>query len=163
MKNISGINIRNEIKPGDIGYITYLHGKLYAEEYGYDSNFEAYVAQFLAEFAPNINNRERIWIIEKDDNIVGSMAIVEHTNSEAQLRWFLFHPDIRGHDLGNRLMDDAIEFCRDKGYSKIFLWTENILKPAAQLYRTKGFTLTEQKTHSIWGAKFTEQRYELTL
>ena len=163
MKNIPGISIRHEIKPGDIGYITYLHGVLYAEEYGYDSDFEAYVAKFLAEFAPNINDREKIWIVEKNQNIVGSMAIVEHTPTEAQLRWLLFHPEIRGKDLGNQFMDGAIAFCRTKGYSSIFLWTEDLLEPAAQLYKSKGFILTDEKTHELWGANFTEQRYELKL
>jgi len=163
MKDIPGINIRHEIKPGDIGYIIYLHGILYAQEYGYDSSFEAYVAKYLTEFANNIKDREKIWIIEKNNKIVGSMAIVEHTNTEAQLRWLLLHPDIRRLGLGKLLMDDAITFCRAKGYSSISLWTEDLLEPAAQLYKSKGFFLTEEKTHEIWGAKVTEQKYELKL
>jgi GNAT superfamily N-acetyltransferase len=91
------------------------------------------------------------------------MAIVEHTNSEAQLRWLLLYPDIRGLGLGKMLMDDAIAFCRVCGYSSIFLWTEDLLEAAAQLYISKGFLLTEEKTHEIWGARLTEQRYELKL
>jgi N-acetylglutamate synthase-like GNAT family acetyltransferase len=163
MKNIPGINIRHDIKPGDVGSIIYLHGHLYAEEYGYNSNFEAYVAKYLTEFANNIKDREKIWIIEKNNEIVGSMAIVEHTKSEAQLRWLLLLPDIRGHGLGKKLMDDAIAFCRAKDYSLIFLWTEDLLKPATQLYKSRGFVLTEEKTHEIWGAELTEQKYELKL
>jgi len=42
--------IRYHLKPGDIGYLTYIHGILYAKEYGYDRTFEAYVANGLAEF-----------------------------------------------------------------------------------------------------------------
>lgn len=163
MQDISGISIRHEIKPGDIGYIIYLHGYLYAEEYGYDSSFEAYVAIPLAEFAHSIKDREKIWIIENNNKIAGSMAIVEHSKSEAQLRWLLLHPDIRGHGLGKKLMDDAISFCRACGYASIFLWTEDLLDAATQLYISKGFILTEEKTHEIWGAELTEQRYELKL
>ena len=69
------INIRNYLKPGDIGYLTYLHGVLYAEEHGWDYTFEAYVAGPLAEFAKARNDRERIWIVEKDANIAGSIAM----------------------------------------------------------------------------------------
>jgi GNAT superfamily N-acetyltransferase len=163
MKDISGISIRHNIKHGDIGYIIYLHGHLYAKEIGYDSSFEAYVAKYLIEFARAIKDREKIWIIEKDNNIAGSMAIVEHSKNEAQLRWLLLHPDIRGQGLGKRLMDDAIAFCRSKSYSSIFLWTEDLLEPAAKLYRSKGFKLKEEKTHKIWGNKLTEQKYELEL
>ena len=163
MKGIPGISIRHTIKPGDIGYITYLHGTLYHQEYGYDSSFESYVAIHLAEFAEKINDREKIWIIEKDDNIVGSMAIVEHSKNDAQLRWLLLHPDIRGQGLGKQLMDDAITFCKDNHYSSIFLWTEDLLEAAAQLYRSSGFLLVEEKTHKIWGTKLTEQKYILRL
>ena len=163
MKNISGVSIRHKIKPGDIGQIIHLHGILYAKEYGYDSSFESYVAKYLTEFASSIKAREKFWVIEKKNEIVGSMAIVEHSKTEAQLRWLLLHPDIRGQGLGKKLMDDAIAFCRAKDYSSIFLWTEDLLKPAAKLYKSKGFQLTEEKTHEIWGTELTEQRYGLKL
>jgi GNAT superfamily N-acetyltransferase len=163
MKDFPGISIRHNIKPGDIGYITYLHGYLYEKEYGYDSSFESYVAKYLKKFAHKIKDREKIWIIEKYNEILGSMAIVEHSKSEAQLRWLLLHPDIRGQGLGKKLMDDAIEFCKSKNYSAIFLWTEDLLEPATKLYLSKGFILKEEKTHNLWGAILTEQRYELKL
>ena len=163
MADIPGIKIRHNFKPGDIGKIIHLHGHLYDIEYGYDSSFEGYVAEYLVEFASKINDREKIWIIEKNNEIRGSMAIVEHSNSEAQLRWLLLHPDIRGQGLGKKLMDDAIEYCRAKKYSSIFLWTEDLLEPATRLYISKGFQLTEEKTHKLWGAELTEQRYDLGL
>src|SRR6266567_2559121 len=45
------ITIRHKLRPGDIGYVTYLHGTLYAAEYRWDNTFEAYVAGPLAEFS----------------------------------------------------------------------------------------------------------------
>ena len=57
--------IRHRIKHGDIGYLTYLHGILYAKEYGYDQTFEAYVAIGLAEFVQSFNpSKDRIWLAE---------------------------------------------------------------------------------------------------
>ena len=32
--------IRHYLKPGDIGYLTYIHGIYYAKEYGYDQTFK---------------------------------------------------------------------------------------------------------------------------
>ncbi len=90
----ANVSIRNQLKPGDIGYLTYLHGILYAQEYGWDYTFEAYVAGPLAEFAKAHNERERIWMVEKDGQIAGSVAIVEASKEEAQLRWMLLTPDL---------------------------------------------------------------------
>jgi len=162
-KMSSAITIRHYLKPGDIGYITYLHGKLYAEEHGWDHTFEAYVAGPMAEFAKSHNDRQRIWIVEKDGAIAGSVAIVEASSDQAQLRWLLLHPSARGSGLGRRLVEEATGFCRDKGYSQIFLWTVSALLAAQRLYQSAGFQLTQEHTREIWGAVVTEQRYDLKL
>jgi N-acetylglutamate synthase-like GNAT family acetyltransferase len=157
------IKIRNNLKPGDIGYLTYLHGTLYGEEYGWDHTFEGQVAVILGEFAKSHNERERIWIVEKDGTVAGSIAIVEASERNAQLRLFLLHPSLRGHGIGHILMDEAISFCKDNDYSQVFLWTAGALTVAAKLYRSTGFQLTEENTHEMWGAVVTEQRYDLNL
>ena len=113
----ANIKIRHNLKPGDIGHLTYLHGVLYAKEYGWDHTLEAYVAPPLAKFATSQTGRERIWIVEKDAEIAGSIAIVEGSEAEAQLRWLLLRPDVRGHGIGRLLVEEAIAFCRDCGYS----------------------------------------------
>jgi GNAT superfamily N-acetyltransferase len=157
------ITIRSTLRPGDIGYVTYLHGTLYAAEYGWDYTFEAYVAGPLAEFSKSHSDRERIWIVEQGGEVAGSIAIVEASSDEAQLRWFLLHPSLRGQGIGRTLMDNAINFCRERHYSRVFLWTESALTAAARLYEASGFRLTEQETHELWGTIVTEQRYELIL
>jgi len=163
MKQNPQVVIRNDLKPGDAGYIIYLHGYLYSKEYGFDSNFEPYVAIPLAEFVMSHTDREKIWIVEREKEIVGSVAIVRYSDQLAQLRWLLLHPKIRGFGIGKNLVEEGIAFCRDCGYSSLFLWTVDILKEATQLYQSIGFKLTEQKTHEIWGIELTEQRYELVL
>jgi len=159
----ANVKIRHHLKPGDIGYLAYLHGVLYAKEYGWDHTLEAYVAPPLAKFAMSQTDRERIWIVEKDGETAGSIAIVESSKTEAQLRWLLLHPDVRGYGIGRRLVEEAIAFCRESGYSSVFLWTVRGLLAAAHLYESVGFHLTEEKTHKIWGAVLTEQRYDLKL
>ena len=156
------ISIRHDLRPGDIGYITYLHGILYADQ-GWDHTFDAYVAIPLAEFARSQSSRERIWIVEDGEKIVGSVAIVKFSDRAAQLRWLLLVPEVRGHGIGRKLVEEALHFCRDAGYSSVFLWTVNTLPIAAKLYRSVGFKPTEELTHELWGRTVTEVRYELLL
>jgi N-acetylglutamate synthase-like GNAT family acetyltransferase len=154
--------IRHHIKPGDIGYLTYLHGILYAKEYGYEQTFEAHVAGVLAEFVQSFSpGKDRIWLAETSGRIIGSIAIVGHSKMDAQLRWFLVHPDYRGLGIGRELLKDALQFCKECKYKTIFLWTTSELIEAGHLYTCFGFSKTEEKTHEIWGKRVTEERYDL--
>ena len=114
------MHIRTNIKPGDIGYITYLHGSLYAAEYGLDHTFEGYVAAGIGEFAQKYDaNKDYFAVAELDGTIVGAIAIVGQSDQTAQLRWFLVDPDARGRGLGKRLLRDAVDFCRQRNYNEI--------------------------------------------
>ena len=156
--------IRTTLEPGDIGYVISLHGSLYAREFGLDHTFEADVAKGLGEFAKGYDSSKDLFAVaEIDGRIVGSIVIAAESDQLAKLRYFLVHPDARGHGLGRRLMQQALDFCRERGFHTVWLWTISELKTAAHLYREAGFEITEEKTHEIWGKIRTEQRYDLTL
>jgi GNAT superfamily N-acetyltransferase len=107
--------------------------------------------------------RESIWLVDINNVLRGSLAIVKHNETEAQLRWYLLHPSLRGKGLGTRLMEESIAFCRQQGYTKVFLWTVSSLHAAAHVYIRAGFRVTEEHTHEMWGCILTEQRYDLQL
>ncbi|WP_334114582.1 GNAT family N-acetyltransferase [Methanothrix soehngenii] len=157
------LGMRHDLHPGDIGYIIYMHGIFHALEQGWDHTFEVYVAVPLAEFAQSKSSREKIWILEEGDRIAGSVAIVKRTEEEAQLRWLLLEPEIRGRGIGRWLVEEALDFSRISGYESIFLWTVETLYIAANLYRSVGFVQRERLTHEIWGSTVTEVKYELPL
>ncbi len=158
------VQIRSILKPGDVGYVTYLHGVLYAREYQFDHTFEGYVAAGMGEFAKSFDaGKDCLWIAEMDDQIVGSIAVVGRPNGEAQLRWFLAHPGVRGTGLGRALLHKALQFCRAREFRTVFLWTAKGLDAARHLYLSVGFQRTEQKTHQLWGHILIEERYDLSL
>jgi GNAT superfamily N-acetyltransferase len=159
----ASVSLRHDLRPGDVGYITYLHGTLYAQDQGWDHTFDAYVATPLAEFARSQSSRERIWILEKDGRIVGSAAVVRFSDREAQLRWLLMDPSVRGQGLGRWLAEEALEFCRTAGYFSVFLWTVKTLTIATKLYQSLGFREIQEQTHELWGSIVTEVRYDLDL
>ena len=157
------VSVRSNLQPGDVGYIVYLHGTIYSREQGFDYTFDSYVAGPLAEFARSCSPRERIWIVESDGKIVGSVAVVRFSDDRAQLRWFLLDPCVRGLGIGRMLLGKALEFCRSAGYSSVFLWTVDALKPAMNLYQSHGFEPAQELTHELWGKVITEIKYELML
>ena len=158
------ITIRTVLKPGDLGYITYLHGKIYHEMYGFDTTFEPYVARPLSDFSLDEDkSRQQIWVVEMDDKIVGSVAIVDAGNNKAQLRWLLLTEEVRGMGIGKKLVKEAMDFCREKRYDNVFLWTVDALHTAKTLYLKNGFNLTEEIRHVMWGVDVNEQRYDLRL
>ncbi len=82
--NLNDISIRAELKPGDIGYITYLHGYLYKKEYNYGITFETYVAKGLIEFYNNYNpKKDKVWIFEHMGKIVGFLSLMHRENNSA--------------------------------------------------------------------------------
>jgi GNAT superfamily N-acetyltransferase len=163
MTEVPPARIRHRLKPGDTGRIVYLHGLLYAREYGFDHTFEAYVAEPLARFVRAPRAMERIWLVDREGLLQGSLAVVEHDKSSAQLRWFLLHPLLRGRGLGRQLAAGAVEYSRQAGYRTVFLWTVRGLEAAARIYRSLGFALTDVKPGKLWGCSLTEERYELVL
>ena len=159
---LKGWSIRRYFQPGDIGSLVFLHGTLYAKEYGYDQSFEAYVAKGLAEFVGSFDPKyESVWIVVTTGQIIGCIAVARNSEKEAQLRWFFVHPDFRGSGIGTSLLADAVQFCKDHGYKTVSLWTTSELATAQHLYTQAGFQKREEKTHEIWGKLLTEERYEL--
>lgn len=163
MAAAADVELRTELRPGDLGDLVALHGRLYAEEYGWNERFEAYVADGLARFVLRRDPAtDRIWLAERDGELVGSVAVVAEGGDEAMIRWFLLHPDARGAGLGRRLLNEALAFCREHGFRSVHLWTAKDLTTAQHLYRSVGFRLTEEHEGAGWGRPVTEMRFDLT-
>jgi DNA-binding MarR family transcriptional regulator/N-acetylglutamate synthase-like GNAT family acetyltransferase len=151
-------------RAGDMGWIVYRHGALYASEYGYDERFEGIVAGVVADFlAAHDPKRERCWIAERDGEILGSVMLVKKSASVAKLRLLYLEPEARGLGLGRRLVNECIEFARGAGYRKITLWTQSSLSAARHIYETAGFRMTGSKVHSDFGPREAAETWELVL
>lgn len=152
--------------PGAIGRIAELHAAYYSLHAGFGLYFEAKVATELSEFLGRFNDgRDGIWLLTDGGRVEGAIVIdgAEADTRGAHLRWFIVSDSLRGRGLGNALIAAAVDFCRQKGYKKIRLWTFQGLDAARHLYEKHGFRLTSQKRGSQWGKEVHEQRFEWVL
>jgi DNA-binding MarR family transcriptional regulator/N-acetylglutamate synthase-like GNAT family acetyltransferase len=158
------VSYREGLKPGDIGYLIYLHGVLYAKESGYSQEFERYVVKtfydFLEHYTPE---KDKIWLATYNGQIVGCISILNRPDQEAQLRWFLVQPVFRGTGIGKHLLETALSYCVQQSYKKVYLFTTDIQQRAIGMYRKAGFQSVTSVTVNQWGKVLQEERYDLEL
>jgi DNA-binding MarR family transcriptional regulator/GNAT superfamily N-acetyltransferase len=151
-------------RPGDMGWVVQSHGALYASEYGFDSSFEALVAEIAAKFLISFDaSRERCWIADIDGAQAGSVFLVKHTDDVAKLRLLLVDPAGRGQGLGQRLVAECIAFAQACGYRKITLWTQSILVAARGIYQDAGFVQVATEPHRSFGQDLIGETWEREL
>jgi hypothetical protein len=52
-----------------------------------------------------------------------------------------------------------MDFCRQRGYASVYLWTFAGLDAARHLYENQGFRFAEEKEDRTWGEPVTEQKF----
>jgi DNA-binding MarR family transcriptional regulator/predicted GNAT family acetyltransferase len=146
--------------PGDMGIVVQQQAQLYSREYGWNSEFEALVAEivakFLREFDPTC---ERCWIAEKDGKVIGSVFIVRHDEVTAKLRMLYVDESARGMGVGKRLLEETLRFARAAGYQHMILWTTSVLTDARKLYQKAGFELVEEEPVHSFGKDLVSQTW----
>lgn len=145
---------------GDVGWAIERHGQLYADEYGWNEEFEALVAKLFAKFATQHDSAaEQFWVAEVDGQRGGCVFVVrsEKDASAAQLRCLLVDLKARGFGIGRRLVNECIRFSKSAGYCRIVLWTNDILVSARRIYEAAGFSLIELAPHRSFGHELVGQ------
>ncbi|HPD97693.1 MAG TPA: GNAT family N-acetyltransferase [Synergistales bacterium] len=162
-KSDEGPIVIRPFRSGELGWVSWRHCVLYREEYGFDDTFEYYLLAGMAQFIHEPGDRGQVWVVDCGGTVVGAISIVEISSETGQLRWFILEPGFRGLGLGKRLMETALAYCRERGMTRVFLWTVSELLAARRLYEINGFEMTETKNHFIWGREITEERWDLEL
>lgn len=151
-------------QPGDYGWIIARHGEVYAQEYGWDSTFEAMVAELVASFIRTRNPaRECCWIADLGGEPVGAIFCVRKDDETAQLRMLIVDEKARGLGAGGLLVDQCMAFGRQAGYRRMTLWTNDILTAARKLYVSRGWKLTASEPHHSFGVNLVGETWEVDL
>jgi DNA-binding MarR family transcriptional regulator/GNAT superfamily N-acetyltransferase len=152
------------LKAGDLGWVISRNGELYAQEFGWNRDYEAFIAEILVSFVKKPTNaKERAWIAELNGTRLGCVFVMRESNATAKLRILLVEPAARGLGLGARLVNECISFARAAGYSKIVLWTNDVLVSARKIYEAQGFKIETQERHKSFGKDLVGQTWAKSL
>ena len=158
------ITIRS-FRESDVDFVVSRQLALYASEYGFTSGiWRSYLTDGVHNFADRFDNTAScMYILENNGIPSGCVAVARVDEATAQLRFFFLEPELRGLGAGHTLLDMAIEFCKEKKYEHVFLWTFSTLMAARHLYAGKGFRVTETRENRDWGDPVLEECWVLDL
>jgi len=165
-ENARKINIEiRTFTDDDIDYIISRQIDLYRIEYGFTSEkWIAYITDGVHELVDQFDSdKDSIFILEANGSVSGCIAVTHKEDGVAHFRFFFVEPEFRGLGAGSRLINTAINFCREKKYKSIYLWTFSKLQAARHLYSKNGFRITFTQENTDWGVPIMEERWDLEL
>lgn len=151
-------------RPGDMGDVVALHGRLYPEMFGWDETFEALVARIAADFIETFDpDWDASFIAEADGDFRGSAFVVKVDEGVCKLRLMIIDQEARGLGLGRALLNECLAFARRKGYQKMTLWTNDVQTAARALYASAGFELVHEEPGHEFGVDLVAETWDLEL
>ena len=93
-----------------------------------------------------LEHYDAVWIVEEDGRVVGSAAVREAGEAEAELKRMYLAPELRGRGLGRRLLELVIEWARERGLVAVTLDTTAEMRAARSLYESAGFQAYGNRT-----------------
>ena len=151
-------------RPGLVGAVVQAHGAYYAREWNFGAFFEAKVAREMGAFVARYEARDALFSAADGEVFLGAVTIdggdPALAAGMAHLRWFIVSDAARGQGVGRQLMDAAMGFLREQGFSGCYLTTFAGLDAARRLYEGAGFVLTGHQAAESWGTRVVEQVFD---
>lgn len=142
------ISIR-EIRPGEASLAAHFYYKIFEQQFDFLPSTEQYFLHIVTEYFDDLENN-RIWVADYDGEIKGTIAIDRRGDHDAQLRLFGTDSSMQGTGLGKKLLQTTLDYCEEKCYDHISLWTIDICEAALHLYEKFGFRMTDTKPNDTW-------------
>ncbi|WAS97380.1 GNAT family N-acetyltransferase [Nannocystis punicea] len=162
---LTEIRTMADYPPGLVGAIAGLFGRCMTASHGTDWRVDVMIAEGQCEFFRRFDpERDRVWFARQGGVLCGALTIdgprPESGCEAARLRFFILDEATRGLGLGRRMVAAAMAFCRERGYSRVYLTTLPGLDTARRLYEEHGFRLIAQDDPPFCGSDYGEQTFE---
>jgi GNAT superfamily N-acetyltransferase len=155
----------DDYPPGLIGTIAALFGRCIAASHGVDWTLDVMIAEQQCEFFRRFDpERDRVWVAMDQGVPQGGLTIEGPRPSagqeSARLRFFILDEALRGRGLGRRMVAEALQFCREQRYRRVYLTTLPGLEAALRLYYQHGFVLVSESEEAFHGSRYVQQTLE---
>ncbi|NJM53858.1 MAG: MarR family transcriptional regulator [Blastocatellia bacterium] len=149
---------------GDFGWIVLANSSLHAQENDWNEQYEALVAQTVADYLNNFDSKKDCcWIAEKDGENVGAVFLTKKTETVAQLRLLFVEPKARQLGIGKRLVQECTRFAKKSGFKKIIIWTNSNNLIARHIFEKEGYKLIKSENQNCFGQNIVGENWELKL
>mgnify|MGYP000569821440 FL=1 len=105
---------------------------IYVEEFGFEEHREE-IEKYNNEIYKKSDGELWIALNEKNE-IVGTIALLKHSDDNVELKKFYVRKDYRGQGVSKALYEKAMDMCKESGFKRIFLGTYERLETAIQFY-----------------------------
>ena len=106
------------------------------------------VDEWITNAATNRARKAKEEIIDKggyiffalyENEVVATMALLPRDNSIYELNKMAVKKELRGKGIGNKLVQFTIDFCKQKKFKSIILYSNTVLNNSIHLYKKYGF------------------------
>jgi putative acetyltransferase len=97
-------------------------------------------------------NNGIFYILKDKEKVIGTVALIPHSQEEIELKRMYLDSGYRGKGLGKMLMKKALQFAKDNQYKNVILDTWERLQSAQSLYRKFGFKEYKREGEQIFMA-----------
>lgn len=115
----------------------------------YDLNIEWLETHFYVEpYDREVLSKPEKYIIKpgghifsmlKDEEILGTVALLKRGDGVFELTKMAVLPSQRGNKIGQKLMDHCLQFARNNHFKELYLYSNTLLENAIYIYRKVGF------------------------
>lgn len=105
---------------------------IYVDEYGFEEHKSGIQQEDNGIYSQKGGN---FWIaVNEEDEIVGTIAVYKHSDSDIEIKRLYVRKDYRGKGLSKALYEKVVELCKKKSFKKIALSTYDRLETAIHFY-----------------------------
>lgn len=90
------------------------------------------------------------YVLLNGEDVIGTVAVKKIDERVVELKRMYLLPEYRGQGWGARLLEQALAFCREKGFKSCVLDTNTKQESAQRLYASYGFETYKQEKNDLF-------------